>query len=79
MLPFYSCTRLQVLSILDALGLQEHKQMFKREKITGELLAECDDEILTSELKISLKLHRIKLLGLIKGSPQTWALVNRTV
>ena len=78
--PPHHCTRLQVLPILDALGLQEHKQTFKRERITGELLAECDTEILTSELQISSKLHRMKLVGLIRGSPQTWNLVlNRTV
>ena len=75
----YSCTRLQVLLILDAIGLQEHKQTFKREKITGELLAECDEEILTSELHVTSKLQRIKLLGVIRGSPQAWTLVNRTV
>lgn len=65
-----------MLVVLDTLGLSSYKQTFQEQCITGEVLAECTDEVLHSELDITSKLHRIKLLGVIKGSAHTWALVN---
>lgn len=38
---------------------------FKQERINGDLLSACDDDILREELKVSSRLHRIRLLRVI--------------
>jgi hypothetical protein len=47
--------------------LNQYAEMFKEESIDGEILAECDDELLEQELHISNKLHRSRLLKVITG------------
>ena len=43
---------LQVLKLLDDMGLSQHKECFSSERVDGELFAECDDEILKNDLKV---------------------------
>lgn len=62
----------QVLQILTLMKLEAHLEMFEKEAITGEVLAGCDEDMLKTELNITSRLHRMKLLALIRGNPQTW-------
>lgn len=41
--------------------------------MTGEILAECDDDVLGQDLGMSDPIHRFKLMGVIRGesSPVT--------
>ncbi len=58
---------LQVIQLLESMGLKQYEGMFSREKITGEILGECDDNVLAQELKITSKLHRVRLLKVVSG------------
>jgi len=56
-----------VLELLDAMGLKQYQDQFKTEQITGEILLECDDDMLASDLGVSSKLHRKRLMKVISG------------
>ena len=56
----------QVLGMLDAIGLPQYKEAFSREAIDGELFAVLDDETLANELGVASRIHRVRLLKLIK-------------
>ena len=47
--------------------MKEYQDVFTQHTIDGELLADCDEEILQHELQISSKLHRLKLMKIISG------------
>ena len=57
----------QVLHLLDSLGLSQYKENFSKEKIDGALLMDLDSEILEFELMMESKLHRLKLMRVIAG------------
>lgn len=54
-------------NLLDAMHLAQYKDVFASEQITGEVLAELDEEILQNELGVSVKIHRIRLMKVING------------
>ena len=58
---------LQVIQLLEAMGLKHHQETFLNEHISGEILLECDEHVLEKELKITSKLHRVRLMKLITG------------
>ena len=62
---FFVC--FQVLLLLDVTGLSQYRDIFTRETMTGDILLECNEDILKDELGIESKLHRIKLMKLING------------
>lgn len=53
--------------MLDAMGLGQHRDTFLGEQINGEILMECGEEILEKELRISSRLHRVRIMKLISG------------
>lgn len=57
----------QVGRLLDSLELHQYKSTFTEEAITGEILAECNEELLMQELGITNKDHVSKLLQVIQG------------
>ena len=60
--------------MLDVLGLPQYKKKFKEEKISGALLQELDEDILKTELEVSLKIHRLRLLRVIDGRQSLYEL-----
>lgn len=58
---------IQMLALLDVMNLSQYKKSFEEEFINGELLAECDENILEKELGIHNILHRTRLMKLING------------
>ncbi len=56
-----------MIQLLESMGLKQYTSSFVKERITGEILMECDDEVLAQELKITSKLHRVRLLKLMSG------------
>lgn len=62
---------IQVLQLLDSLGLGQYKDGFSREQIDGALMVDLDDEILEYELMVQSKLHRLKLMRVINGKQST--------
>ena len=58
---------LQILELLDNMNLSEYKEVFSKECITGEILLELDESILTNELCITNRIHRIRLMKIVSG------------
>ncbi|KAL5506589.1 hypothetical protein EMCRGX_G008268 [Ephydatia muelleri] len=58
----------QVGELLDALGLQQYKAIFKEENIDGEVFVNLTDEILESNLYINSPQDRMKLMRVIQGT-----------
>ena len=58
---------IQILHVLDSMGLHQYKEAFSRESVDGAVLLELDEEVLRHELGINSKIHCIKLTKLISG------------
>ena len=58
---------LQVILLLHDMGLNQYQETFQLEGITGDILVELDEEVLQTELGVTSRIHRIKLLKLISG------------
>lgn len=53
--------------MLEALDLHDYKGPFLEEAITGEILAECDEEVLVQDLGMRDKTQNSKLMKIIRG------------
>ena len=62
--------------LLDALNLTQYEDAFRKEQITGEILAELNEEILQNELGMGLKIHRIKLMKIVSGRHSAISVIN---
>ena len=49
---------IQVLTLLEQMGLKKLQENFIAERVTGEILVDCDDEVLHQELKVKYKVNR---------------------
>lgn len=49
------------------MGMEQYRETFIKQQINGDILTDCDDDILQNELKITSRLHRIRLLRIISG------------
>ena len=49
------------------MGLGQYRNKFMSEHVSGEILLECDDQVLQDELGIQSKIHRIRLAKVISG------------
>ena len=58
----------QVVSLFATMGLQKYSQTIAQERVTGDILFECTEDVLEKELHITSKLHRVRLMKLIDGS-----------
>ena len=54
-------------SLLKSVGLETYVEVFKAECISGDILQEIDDSVLSKELGVTSKLHRIRMMRLISG------------
>ena len=61
------------------MGLQQYQETFRSEMITGEVLAECDEDVLQHELGVSSKIHRIRLMSIIKKKTAAGLCTNNRV
>ena len=50
------------------MNLTKYLKPFCDEEINGQLLSECDEQILQHELGVSSAVHRAKLMKIITGS-----------
>lgn len=58
----------QVQNLLEGMGLQQYKDIFLQEQISGDILLECSDQELRDELNVSKKIHRARFMKIIDGS-----------
>lgn len=61
------CFFFQILQALDSMGLHQYKDAFSQESVDGAVLLELDEEVLTCELGVKSKIHRVKHMKLISG------------
>lgn len=53
--------------MLEAMGLEQYTEVFREQQINGDILCDCDDELLRTELQIKSRLHRMRLMRVISG------------
>jgi hypothetical protein len=53
--------------LLKSAGLETYIDVFKAECISGDILQEIDDSVLSKELGVKSKLHRIRMMRLVGG------------
>ena len=56
---------IQVCVLLESSGLGKYRPTIERERVTGDILAVLDEGVLETELGITSKLHRLRLLKII--------------
>lgn len=49
------------------MNMEEYHSLFAHEQVNGEVLCQCDEQVLEGELQVKSRLHRIRLMGLIRG------------
>ena len=59
------CTHMQVLQLLDSIKLQKYRAIFESKAIDGVTLAHYTEDMLISEVLMSSRLDRIRLLNVI--------------
>jgi len=69
---------MQILSLLAALNMTQYKPTFSEEQVDGEILCECDEEVLRTELNISSLIHRKRLLAIINGSQSPVSVIQES-
>ena len=57
----------QILTLLENMNLGQYKRCFLRERIDGEILAECDEKVLLHELDVHSEEHRRQIMNVITG------------
>lgn len=62
--------------LLDRLELNQYKEVFVEEAITGEILVECTETILIEDLDIKEPSHCSKLMDVVHGNPATRGLLD---
>ena len=67
---------MQVLKLLEALDLHKHKGVFKEEAITGDILAECNENVLTKDLGMTEQQDCSKLMKAIRGELSPLAVIT---
>ena len=67
---------IQVCELLDAMELGQYKEAFVRECVSGEILLECDNSILESDLGVASRLHRLRLMKVIDGIHSAASLIE---
>ena len=65
-----------VLAVLDAMNLSVYKENFLKELIDGELLSEFTEEMFI-ELGVESRIHRLKLMHVVKGRRDVSSLLNK--
>ena len=63
--------------MIDAMGLSQYKNKFISERVSGEILLECDDQVLQDELGIQSKIHRIRLAKVISGTHSAKSIIEQ--
>ena len=58
---------MQVCDLLVAMEMGQYKEAFIKESVSGEILADCDDDILQSDLGVASRLHRLRLMKVVSG------------
>ncbi len=59
--------------------MSQYQNMFLTEQVDGEILCECDEEVLRTELSITNVIHRKKLTSIVNGSQSPISVIQNSV
>ena len=59
---------LQILELLDAMDLSQHKEIFEKEQICGAVLCSIDDSVLELVLGVTSEHHRTHIMKVVSGA-----------
>ena len=59
------------------MSLGQYKQKILEEQISGEILLECDESILVEEVGVVSRIHRIRLMKVIRGESDIRVLLQK--
>ena len=62
--------------MLGVMELVQYKEAFSRESVSGEILADCDDDILHNDLGVASRLHRLRLMKVVSGRHSAACLIE---
>ena len=64
--------------MLELAGLSQYREIVLAEQVSGEVLIDCDDNMLERDLGIKSKIHRMKFMTVIEGraSEEMYKLVD---
>lgn len=56
--------------------LHQYQESFIRESVSGEILADCDNDILLNDLGVASRLHRLRLMKVVSGRHSAACLIQ---
>lgn len=59
--------------------MSQYQKVFLTEQVDGEILCECDDEVLRTELSVTNSIHRKKLMSIVNGSQSSVCVIQNSV
>ncbi len=62
---------------MEAMSLGVYRQKIFDEHISGEILLECDEDVLKEEIGITSKIHCIRLMKIINGQHSAQAVLEK--
>lgn len=66
----------QVAELLHQMNLSQYQETFLKERVTGDLLAQCTMETLQTDLGVTKKIHCLRILRVITGEIPAAALLD---
>jgi hypothetical protein len=66
----------EVCELLQVMELSQYKEVFIKESVSGEILADCDNDILQTDLGVASRLHRLRLMKVISGRHSAASLIE---
>lgn len=58
---------LQMVQVLEGMGLGQYVGVVKQEALDGKIFLDLDEDILTREMGVASRIHRLKVLKVISG------------
>ena len=65
-----------IVHLLEAMNLGRYADSFRAEHIDGVLMSQLDEAMLT-ELNVTSRLHRLRILNVVKGTESAWSILAK--
>ena len=66
----------KIVKLFHMMGLKQYTETIAHEHITGDILLECTEDVLKSELHVDSRLHRIRVMKVADGSYSAKAILE---
>ena len=65
-----------IVHLLEAMNLGKYAESFRAEHIDGVLMSQLDEPMLT-ELNVTSRLHRLRILNVVRGAESAWSILAK--